>query len=88
MVVFALTLLPGRVRIMPPGAVVLMTLVLITPMVGVWFAEAKQRWLRIEAVVTTPIRHRIDLNSNVCLETNARSPGRSGSNVPKSYSRF
>jgi hypothetical protein len=52
-VVFALTLLPGRVRIMPPWAVALVTLVLIAPMLGVGLSPAKQRWLRIESVVVT-----------------------------------
>jgi len=50
-VVFALTLLPGRVRIFPPWVVAVIVLVMIFPMVGLWLSPAKQRWLRIERVV-------------------------------------
>ena len=51
-VVFALTLLPGRVRAFPPWARVLVVVVLIAPMAGLWLSPAKQRWLRIESIVT------------------------------------
>jgi hypothetical protein len=50
-VVFASTLLPGRVRIIPPWVVVLITIVMILPMAGLWLSPAKQRWLQIESVV-------------------------------------
>jgi hypothetical protein len=50
--VFALTLLPGRVRVFPPWFVVVMTAVLIAPMIALPLAPAKQRWLRIEGFVT------------------------------------
>jgi hypothetical protein len=52
-IVFGLTMLPGRVRVFPPWAVVLITLVLIAPMAGVGLSSAKQRWLRIESAITT-----------------------------------
>jgi hypothetical protein len=55
MLVFALTFLPGRVRVFPPWAVVLITIVLIAPMAGVGLSSAKQRWLRIESAVTTAV---------------------------------
>jgi len=51
-VVFALTLLPGRVRAFPPWARVLVVVVLIAPMAGLWLSPAKQRWLQIESIVT------------------------------------
>ena len=51
-VVFALTLLPGRVRAFPPWATVLIVVVLIAPMAGLWLSPAKQRWLQIESIVT------------------------------------
>jgi hypothetical protein len=53
MVVFALTFLPGRVRIFPSWAVALITIVLIAPMAAVGLSSAKLRWLRIESIITT-----------------------------------
>ncbi len=52
-VVFGLTLLPGRVRVFPPWAVVVIVVVLIAPMAGLWLSRAKYRWLRIESAVCT-----------------------------------
>jgi hypothetical protein len=51
-VVFGLTLLPGRVRVFPPWFVIAITVVLIAPMLALPLAPAKQRWLRIEGFVT------------------------------------
>jgi len=51
-VVFALTLLPGRVRAFPPWAVVLITVSLIAPMAGLWLSAAKLWWLHVERIVT------------------------------------
>ena len=51
-VVFALSLLPGRVRAFPPAVVVLIVLVLIVPMAGLWLGHSRHRWLQIESVVT------------------------------------
>ena len=50
-IVFALTLLPGRVRIFPPWVVVVIVLVLLFPMAGLELSRAKDRWLRIERAV-------------------------------------
>jgi hypothetical protein len=51
-VVFALTFLPGRVRVFPPWVVALIAAVLVTPMVALALSPAKERWLRIESIVT------------------------------------
>ena len=51
MVAFGLSLLPGRVRVFPPWAVVLIISMVITPMFGVRWSNAKDRWLRIESIV-------------------------------------
>ena len=50
-VAFGLSLLPGRVRAFPPWAVVFIVFVVITPMAGLRWSDAKQRWLRIESIV-------------------------------------
>ena len=52
-VVFGLTFLPGRVRVFPPWAVCVIAAVLIAPMVAMSLSPAKERWLRIESIVTT-----------------------------------
>ena len=54
-IVFALTLLPGRVRVVPPWVTLVITLVLIAPMAGLWLSSAKRRWLRIEGWVTSAV---------------------------------
>jgi len=51
-VVFGLTFLPGRVRVFPPWAVCVIAAVLIAPMVAMSLSPAKERWLRIESIVT------------------------------------
>ena len=51
-VVFGLTFLPGRVRVLPPSVVCVIPAVLIAPMVAMSFSPAKERWLRIEGIVT------------------------------------
>jgi hypothetical protein len=48
MVVYASAQLPGRVKVFPHWAVVLLVASLIVPMVGVHVAPAKQRWLKLE----------------------------------------
>lgn len=52
LVVFGLTLLPGRVRAFPPWVTCLLAFALITPMLALWLSPAKERWLRIESTVT------------------------------------
>src|SRR6516225_4546196 len=51
-VVFSLSFLPGRVRVVPPWAIILIVVVLIAPMVGLTLSSAKQQWLKVESVVT------------------------------------
>ena len=51
-IVFALTLLPGRVRAFPPWMVLGIIAVLVAPMAGLRLSSAKQRWLRIESIGT------------------------------------
>ncbi len=48
MVVYASTQLPGRVKVFPHWAVVLLAASLIVPMLAVHLARAKQRWLKLE----------------------------------------
>jgi hypothetical protein len=50
MVVYASSLLPGRVRVFPHWVVVLLAASLIVPMTAVNLARAKQRWLQLEKV--------------------------------------
>jgi hypothetical protein len=47
-VVYGATQLPGRVKVLPQWAIVLLMLSLIVPMVAVHLAPAKHRWLRLE----------------------------------------
>jgi hypothetical protein len=48
MLVYASTDLPGRVRVMPHWAIVLLLASLVVPMVAVHVARRKQIWLRLE----------------------------------------
>jgi len=50
MLVYASTELPGRVRVFPHWALLLLLASLIVPMLGVHLAPAKQRWLGFEKV--------------------------------------
>lgn len=51
-IVFALSLLPGRVRAFPPWMVLVIIAVLVAPMAGLRLSSAKQRWLQIESIGT------------------------------------
>jgi hypothetical protein len=51
-IVFALTLLPGRVRAFPPWIVLVIIAVLVAPMAGTRLSSPKQRWLQIESIGT------------------------------------
>jgi hypothetical protein len=48
MVVYASTQLPGRVKVFPHWAVVLLAASLVVPMLAVHLARAKRRWLQLE----------------------------------------
>lgn len=47
-----MTLLPSRIRVLPPWVPFLFALALIVPMAALSLSTAKARWLRIERVVT------------------------------------
>ncbi len=48
LLVYALGLLPGRVKVLPHWVIVLLMASLIVPMVGVHLAPVRQRWLKLE----------------------------------------
>ena len=48
MLVYSSTLLPGRVKVFPHWALVLLAASLIVPMVSLHLARSKQRWLKLE----------------------------------------
>jgi len=50
MLVYASTLLPGRVKVFPRWTLLLLMVFLIVPLVGVHMANSKQRWLQREKV--------------------------------------
>jgi hypothetical protein len=50
MAVYAATQLPGRVKVLPQWALVLLAASLIVPMLAVNLARRKQRWLQLEKV--------------------------------------
>ena len=52
LLVFSLKFLPGRVRAFPPWVACLLVAALISPMILWWLSLAKERWLRLESIVT------------------------------------
>lgn len=51
LVVFALSFLPGRIRVFPPWAVAVIVACVVAPMVALHLSQDKRRWLQIERIV-------------------------------------
>ena len=51
-VLFVLTLLPARVRLLPSWTPYAFGIALLVPIAGVWLSGADARWLRIERATT------------------------------------
>ncbi len=51
-VLFVLTLLPARVRLLPSWTPYVLGIALLVPIAGVWLSGADARWLRIERATT------------------------------------
>ena len=51
-VLFVLTLLPARIRLLPAWTLYALGIAMLVPIAGVWLSSADARWLRVERATT------------------------------------